>query len=246
MSRQQAAAVLKGSYAVRRAGRQAAEVLPEHICHATAGQVSKELLSAVNRGAGALIVDLTATISCDYPGADALLRARQRAVANGTEMRPAVTDGILRRAQPELTRTSTRNCLATGRFADPGRPAGSATRPRDRLRAGDHAPASRNGGTAGRGTQGGGAVPRRGSQHPGATLRRPSSPSPPSGTSPEPAATLASLARPRLEERGSTRPGSGRLDDRQLVPRRSQPAAALESSREVAGSPRPLARPSTP
>jgi anti-anti-sigma factor len=93
-----AAAVLKDSYPVRWAGRQAVVVLPEHIGQANAGQVSEELLSVINRGADALIVDMTGTISCDYTGADALLRARQRTVSSGTEIRLAVTDGIVRRA----------------------------------------------------------------------------------------------------------------------------------------------------
>jgi anti-anti-sigma factor len=90
--------MFKDSYPVRWAGRQAVVVLPEHIGHANAGQVSEELLSVINRGADSLIVDMTATISCDYTGADALLRARQRAVASGMEMRLAVTDRIVRRA----------------------------------------------------------------------------------------------------------------------------------------------------
>jgi anti-anti-sigma factor len=88
----------KHSYPVRWAGRQAVVVLPEHIGQANAGQVSEELLSVINRGADALIVDMTATISCDYTGADALLRARQRAVASGTQLRLVVTDRIVRRA----------------------------------------------------------------------------------------------------------------------------------------------------
>lgn len=93
-----AAAVLKDYYPVRWAGRQAVVVLPEHIGHANARQVSEELLSVINRGADALIVDMTGTISCDYTGADALLRARQRTLSSGTELRVAVTDRIVRRA----------------------------------------------------------------------------------------------------------------------------------------------------
>jgi anti-anti-sigma factor len=87
----------RGAYPVRWAGRQAVVALPEHIGHSNAGQVSEQLLSVINHGADALIVDMTATISCDYTGADALLRARQRAVANGTQLRLAVTDRIVRR-----------------------------------------------------------------------------------------------------------------------------------------------------
>jgi anti-anti-sigma factor len=90
--------VLKDSYPVRWAGRQAIVLLPEHIGQGNAGQVSEELLSLINRGADALIVDMTATVSCDYTGADALLRARLRALASGTGLRLAVTDRIVRRA----------------------------------------------------------------------------------------------------------------------------------------------------
>jgi anti-sigma B factor antagonist len=89
--------VLEDIYPVRWAGQQAVVVLPEHIGQANAGQVNEELLSVINRGADPLIVDMTATISCDYTGADALLRARQRTVASGTELRLAVTDRLVRR-----------------------------------------------------------------------------------------------------------------------------------------------------
>jgi anti-anti-sigma factor len=89
---------VKDIYRVRWAGRHAVVVLPEHIGHVNARQVSEQLLAVINRGADALIVDMTATISCDYTGADALLRARQRAMASGTEMRLVVTDRIVRRA----------------------------------------------------------------------------------------------------------------------------------------------------
>ena len=93
-----AAAAFNDSYPVRWTGRQAVVVLPEHIGQANAGQVSEELLSVINRGADPLIVDMTDTISCDYTGADALLRARQRGLSSDTEMRLAVTDRIVRRA----------------------------------------------------------------------------------------------------------------------------------------------------
>jgi hypothetical protein len=45
--------------------------LPEHIGVSNAGPIREELLSVINRGAQALIADLTATISCDHAGADA-------------------------------------------------------------------------------------------------------------------------------------------------------------------------------
>jgi len=76
-------------------GRQAVIALPEHIDVSNAGPIREELLSVINRGAGALIADLTATISCDHAGADALVRAYHRAVISGTELRIAVTAQIV-------------------------------------------------------------------------------------------------------------------------------------------------------
>lgn len=78
-------------------GQQAVVVLPEHIDLSSAGQIREELLSVINRGAAALIVDMTATVSCDYAGADALVRVYQRAVVSGTELRLVVTAQIVRR-----------------------------------------------------------------------------------------------------------------------------------------------------
>lgn len=79
------------------AGRQAAVTLPEHIDVSNAGQLREQLLSVINRGATALIVDMTATASCDQSGAEAVARAYQRAVASGTQLRLAVTTPIVRR-----------------------------------------------------------------------------------------------------------------------------------------------------
>jgi len=92
-----AAAVLEDIYPVRWTGQQAVVVLPEHVDLSHAGLIREELLSVINRGATALIVDMTATISCDYAGADALVRVYQRAVASGTELRLVVTAQIVRR-----------------------------------------------------------------------------------------------------------------------------------------------------
>jgi anti-anti-sigma factor len=83
-------------YPVQWTGRQALIVLPEHIDVSNAGSIREELLSVINRGAAALIVDMTATISCDQAGAKAVARAYQRAVVSGTELRLAVTsDAVL-------------------------------------------------------------------------------------------------------------------------------------------------------
>jgi anti-sigma B factor antagonist len=78
-------------------GRQAVVALPEHIDVSNAGQIREELLSVINRGAAALIADMTATLSCDQSGADAVMRAYQRALASGTQLRLVVTAQIVRR-----------------------------------------------------------------------------------------------------------------------------------------------------
>jgi anti-anti-sigma regulatory factor len=78
-------------------GRQAIVPLPEHIGLSNAGLIGEELLSVINCGATTLIADMTATISCDHAGADAVARAFQRAVISGTELRLVVTAQIVRR-----------------------------------------------------------------------------------------------------------------------------------------------------
>jgi anti-anti-sigma factor len=85
------------TYPVRWVGRQALVALPEHIDVSNAGQIREELLSVINRDAEALIVDMTATISCDRTGADAVARAYQRAVVSRTELRLVVTSGVVLR-----------------------------------------------------------------------------------------------------------------------------------------------------
>ncbi len=75
---------------VRWTGPQAVVALPEHIDASNAGPIREELLSVINRGAEALVMDMTATIFCDHAGADAVARAYQRAVASRTELRLVV------------------------------------------------------------------------------------------------------------------------------------------------------------
>jgi len=76
---------------VQWAGQQAVVALPVHMDASNAGQILEELLSVINSGATALIADMTATASCDHAGADAVVRAFQRAVISGTELRLVVT-----------------------------------------------------------------------------------------------------------------------------------------------------------
>ena len=59
----------------------------EQIDVTNAGQIREELLLVINHGATALIADMTATVSCDHAGADAVVRAYQRAVVNGIQLR---------------------------------------------------------------------------------------------------------------------------------------------------------------
>jgi anti-anti-sigma factor len=89
--------VLRDIYPVQWAGRRAMVTLPEHIDVYNAGPIREELLSVINHGAETLIVDMSATISCDHAGADAVGRASQRAALSGTKLRLVVTAQIVSR-----------------------------------------------------------------------------------------------------------------------------------------------------
>jgi PAS domain S-box-containing protein len=92
-----AAAVAEDDYPVRWTGTQAVVTLPERIGAADGGRVSGQLAGLVDRGPAVLIADMTATVSCDDGGADALRQAYQRASGNGTQLRVAVTAQDVRR-----------------------------------------------------------------------------------------------------------------------------------------------------
>ena len=79
------------------AGRRVVVRLPDHIDLSNAGPITEELLALINRGPDALIVDMTATASCDEAGAEALVRAYRRAVASGTPLRLVVPAPVVRR-----------------------------------------------------------------------------------------------------------------------------------------------------
>jgi anti-anti-sigma factor len=102
--------VPKDSYPVRWASRQAMVALPEHMDVANAGQIQQGLLSVIDRGATALIADMTATISCDHAGADAVVRAFRRTVISGTELRLVVTTQYLSR-MPSLSGVDRLVCI---------------------------------------------------------------------------------------------------------------------------------------
>ena len=79
--------MLEDFYPVRWVGGNAIVTLPGHIGASNAGQVRDALLPVINLGAVTLIADMTATVSCDHAGADAVVRAWQRTVSSGTELR---------------------------------------------------------------------------------------------------------------------------------------------------------------
>jgi len=71
--------------------------LPEHIGTADCEPLREQLLGLVDRDPVVLIADMTATVSCDRDGAEALRQAYQRASGNGTQLRVAVTARDVRR-----------------------------------------------------------------------------------------------------------------------------------------------------
>ena len=91
------AVVPGGPCPVRWAGRQAVVTLPEHIGAADSGPIREQLLDLINRGTAVLIADMTGTVWCEPGGADALLRACQRASVSGGQLRVAVTAPAVRR-----------------------------------------------------------------------------------------------------------------------------------------------------
>ena len=78
-------------YPVLWAGQRAVVVLPGHMDVSNAAEVRSELLAVINRGATVMIADMSATVSCDHSGAEAVARAHQRAVVSGTDLRLVVT-----------------------------------------------------------------------------------------------------------------------------------------------------------
>jgi anti-anti-sigma regulatory factor len=84
-------------YPVQWGGSQAVVVLPEQIDVSNAGPIREELLSVINRGATSLIADMTATISCDHSGAEAIVRATRGPTPPGRSCGWRVAAQIVRR-----------------------------------------------------------------------------------------------------------------------------------------------------
>lgn len=78
--------------------RLAVVMLPEHIDSSNAATIRGELMSVLNRGATAVIADMTRTLSCDSSGIGALGRICRRAVSSGTELQLIVTSPVIRAA----------------------------------------------------------------------------------------------------------------------------------------------------
>lgn len=72
--------------------------LPAQIDMANAGQAAQQLSAAFAPGVKAVIADMTATTFCDSSGISLLVRAHQRAAADGTELRLVVRSAAVRRA----------------------------------------------------------------------------------------------------------------------------------------------------
>jgi anti-anti-sigma factor len=89
--------VAKNSGPVQRVDRKAVVTLPQYIDVPDTGQIREELLTVISRGTAALIADMTATLSCEHAGVDAVARACQRALANSTQLRLVATAHIVRR-----------------------------------------------------------------------------------------------------------------------------------------------------
>lgn len=89
-------AVPDGPFPVRWAGSQAVVTLPQRIGVSDSGPIREQLLDLLDQGVAVLIADMTGTVSCDPAGADALLRAYQRASAGGALLRVAVNAPVVR------------------------------------------------------------------------------------------------------------------------------------------------------
>ena len=66
---------------------------PAEIDVITAGQLRAVLLHAAARGQATVVVDMTGTRFCDSSGLTVLVRAHQRAVADGCELRLVIAAG---------------------------------------------------------------------------------------------------------------------------------------------------------
>jgi hypothetical protein len=114
----QVTAVPKNSYPVH--WRRTVITLPDHNDASNASHIGEELLPVINRGATTLIAVVTATVSYDHADANAVVRAYQRALVSGAQLR-LLGHGAGRPAEADPQRT---------RPPDPGLPLPENSHPR--------------------------------------------------------------------------------------------------------------------
>jgi anti-sigma B factor antagonist len=78
-------------------GQAAVVTLPVEVDITVADQVREDLLSVLNRGPAALVVDMGGTTFCDSAGVRALVRAHKRAVASRADMVLVITAPAVQR-----------------------------------------------------------------------------------------------------------------------------------------------------
>jgi anti-sigma B factor antagonist len=78
-------------------------VLPAEIDVTNADEVRQQLATALSRGAGTVIVDLTSTSFCDSSGVHAIVQAHEKATARDVGLRLAVSPGGSVRRVLQLT-----------------------------------------------------------------------------------------------------------------------------------------------
>ena len=105
--------------------------LPTEVDISVADQVREDLLSVLNRGPAALIVDMGGTTFCDSAGVHALVRAHKRAAASHADVRLVVTAPAVRRV---LTITGVDRLIAVfasvaAALAAPGQSATEGAKP---------------------------------------------------------------------------------------------------------------------
>src|SRR5215469_5375820 len=91
------AAVHENSCPVEWLGQLAIVALPDRIDISNASQVGEKLLLVIDGGATVLIADMTATVSCDHAGAEAMVHAYRHALVTGTPLRLVVTARAVQR-----------------------------------------------------------------------------------------------------------------------------------------------------
>ena len=81
--------MLEECFPVLWSGQVAVVRMPEEVDATIADAMREALLSVLNQGASALVVDMTRTTFCDSAGVSAMVRARRRALASNAEVRIA-------------------------------------------------------------------------------------------------------------------------------------------------------------